>query len=97
MIALAVALGLCVAGGVFAVRFARGPTPYDRILAAHALWSAAALTAATLGVLLQAPTLFDAAIVLVLAEAVLVLAAIKTLRRNSFQPALAPPEDPVAP
>lgn len=96
MTPLVVALGLCIAGALFAARLMRGPTPYDRLFAAHGLWSCAALVAAALAVLMPAPALLDAAIALVLAEAVLALAAIKALRRTSFQPALAPPEETAA-
>lgn len=97
MIAFASALGLCAASALLAVRFARGPTPFDRVLAAHALWAHAALVAAALAVLLDAPALLDAALAIVLADAALALAAIKVLRRNSFQPALTPLDEGAAP
>ncbi|MDX2235148.1 MAG: hypothetical protein NW200_11690 [Hyphomonadaceae bacterium] len=89
--ALAAAAGLCMA------RLVRGPTPYDRLLMAHALWMLAALLLAGLGALGDAPALIDGAIAVALMDGVIVLAAVKALRRNSFQPALAPAEEGAGP
>lgn len=90
MIALAVALALVVAAALFTVRLARGRTAFDRLLAAHALAMLGALLAACIAVALPAPLLLDGALAIVLVDAALIVAAVKALRRNSFQPALTP-------
>jgi multicomponent Na+:H+ antiporter subunit F len=93
MIALPAALATTFAGALFLLRLVQGPTASDRLLAAHALGMIAALTAACIAIALGNAALLDGALALALADAVLVVAAIKALRRNSFQPALAPLHD----
>lgn len=97
LVLLAAALGLCAVAALLIARLLHGPTSFDRLLAAHGLWGCAALIAAVLAVLLDAPALLDAALALVLADAVLAIAAIKALRTSSFQPALAPLDESAAP
>lgn len=88
MIALGSALVLMVACVVLLVRFARGPTPVDRLLSAHGVFLCAALLAATLAA--RDTRWIDAALALVLLGAVLLVAAVKALGKQSFQPPLAP-------
>lgn len=83
MIAAAISLGVVVATVLWLAAFVRGPTPYDRLLMAHATMIAAALVAAGLG----QPVL---AVALALLDALLVLCGVKALHRRSHQPALAP-------
>jgi multisubunit Na+/H+ antiporter MnhF subunit len=97
LVLLATALGLCGVAALLVARLLRGPTPFDRLLATHGLWSCAALVAAALAVLLAAPALLDAALAFVLAEAALAIAAIKALRTASFQPAMAPLDESATP
>ena len=97
MIAAASALGVAFACALLLARLMRGPTPFDRLLVGHALWVNAALIVACLATLAGDATWLDAAIALALLDAVLVLAAVKAVRRNSFQPPLAPLDESVAP
>lgn len=91
--ALAVLLVIVLAAALHLAALWRGPTAFDRLLAAHALWGAAALVAAGAGAISGSRAALDGALALVLLDAVLALAAVKALRRNSFQPALAPLDD----
>lgn len=97
MIALASALGVMLASALLLARLVRGPTPYDRLLVGHALWLNAALIVACLATGAGQVAWLDAALALTLFDAVLVLAAVKALRRNSFQPPLAALDESVAP
>ncbi len=97
MIAAAAALGACVACALLIARLVRGPTPFDRLLMAHAVWVNAALVVACLAAIAGDPVWIDAALALALLDAVVVLAAVKALRRNSFQPPLAPLDQGAAP
>lgn len=93
MIALAALSGLAVACALLLARLMRGPTPFDRLLAGHALWTNGALAVACLAGWSGGAVWLDAALALALLDAVLVLAAVKALRHNSFQPPLAPLEE----
>ncbi|KAF0171976.1 MAG: multiple resistance and pH regulation protein F [Hyphomonadaceae bacterium] len=88
MIALASALALAFGCVMLLIRFMRGPAPVDRLLAAHGVLLCAALLAATLAA--RDTRWIDAALALVLLGAVLVVAAVKALGKQSFQPPLAP-------
>ena len=87
MIALAAAAGLALASLLLLVRLMRGPSVYDRLLAAHGLFLCAALMAATVAA--RDVRWIDVALALVLVGAVLVVATVKALRTQSFQPPLA--------
>lgn len=93
MIAMAIAMAVALALSPWLARLLAGPTAFDRMLAGHMVWCGAALIAACLGVALNIAALFDAALAFSLVDGVLVLAAVKAQRRNSFQPALAPMGD----
>ena len=97
MIVIAAALGVALASALLLIRLLRGPTPFDRLLIGHALWVNAALIVACLASFAGDAVWLDAALALALLDAVLVLAAVKALRRNSFQPPLAPLDEGVAP
>lgn len=97
MIAAVAALGVCAACALLLARLVRGPTPFDRLLMAHAVWVNAALVVACLAAIARDPVWIDAALALALLDAALVLAAVKALRRNSFQPPLAPLDESAAP
>ena len=97
MIAIVAALGVAFACALLLARLMRGPTPFDRLLIGHALWVNAALIAACLATFAGDAARLDAALALALLDAVLVLAAVKALRRNSFQPPLAPLDGSVTP
>lgn len=97
MIAAGLLLGVGIAAALLAVRLVRGPTPYDQLLMGHALWMHAALLVAALGALAGSHDALDAALLIAVLGVVPVLAAVKALRRNSFQPALAPRDDAGAP
>jgi multisubunit Na+/H+ antiporter MnhF subunit len=97
MIAALALVAVLIAAALHLARLWIGPTPYDRVLMGHALWGAAALVVAGAGALTGSHAALDAALALVLFDAMLVLGAVKALRRNSFQPALAPLDDGGAP
>lgn len=90
MTAIVVAIGVCIALLPWLARLVAGPTAFDRMLAGHVIWCGAALVSASLAVKGGADTLLDAALAFALVDGVLVLVALKAMRRNSFQPALAP-------
>jgi multisubunit Na+/H+ antiporter MnhF subunit len=87
MIALFSAAALAFAGVLLLARFVRGPSPVDRVLAAHGVLVCAALIAATLA--LYDTRWIDAALALVLLGAVLVVAAVKVLVGQGGQSPLA--------
>ena len=97
MIAILAALGVCAACALLFFQFARGPTTFDRLLMAHAVWVNAALVIACLAAFVHDAVWLDLALALVLIDAALVLAGVKALRRNSFQPALTPLDENGAP
>lgn len=97
MIAIVAALGVCGACALLMARLVAGPTPFDRLLMAHAVWVNAALIVACLAAFAHDPVWIDAALALALLDAALVLAAVKALRRKTFQPALAPLDEGAAP
>lgn len=97
MIAVGAALGVCVACALLLARLVAGPTPFDRLLMAHAVWVHAALIVACLAAIADDAVWIDAALGLTLLDTALVLAAVKALRRNSFQPALAPLDEGAPP
>ena len=97
MMSVAAALGVALACALLLARLVRGATPFDRLLISHALWVNAALMVACLATFAGDAAWLDAALALALLDAVLVLAAVKALRRNSFQPPLAPLDESVAP
>ena len=95
MIALGSAIALTLAVVVVLVRFVRGPSPTDRLLAAYGVFVCASLIAATLAA--RDARWIDAALAVVLLGAVLTVAAIKALGKQSFQPPLAALEEEAGP
>lgn len=93
MIAVLCALGLAVASALLLVRFMRGPTPFDRLIAAQGLFLCGALIAATAA--LRDVRWIEAALALVLLGAAVTVAAVKVLRRQSFQTPLVALDDGV--
>jgi len=83
MIAVLCALALAVASVLLLIRFVRGPTPFDRLIAAQGLFLCAALIAATAAQ--RDVRWIDAALALVLLGAATTVAAVKVVRRQSFQ------------
>lgn len=87
MIAWGSAIALALAVVVLIARFVRGPSPTDRLIAAYGVFVCAALIGATLAA--SDARWIDAALALVLLGAVLIVAAVKALGKQSFQPPLA--------
>lgn len=96
MIVIAAVVGLLLVCGLFLVAFVRGPTAYDRLLMAHAMLLTLTLTVAGLGVVQRAPFVLEGALALALLDVLLLLACVKALRRNAFQPALTPRDEGAA-
>lgn len=88
--ALMLALTLSLASLLLIARLARGPTPFDRLIATQGLLLCAALLAATLHA--QDSRWIDAALVIVLVGAAVLAAGVKALRKQSFQPPLSASE-----
>jgi multisubunit Na+/H+ antiporter MnhF subunit len=88
MIAVVSAIVLAFACVLLLARFARGPSPIDRLVAAQGLFLCATLIAATLAS--RDARWIDAALAIIALGAVLMAAAVKLLDRQSFQPPLAP-------
>jgi multisubunit Na+/H+ antiporter MnhF subunit len=88
MIALVSSAVLALASALLLVRFALGPSPVDRLLAAHGVLLCSALLAAMLAS--RDTRWIDAALALLLLGVVLVTASVKMLAKLSFQPPLAP-------
>ncbi|MDZ4777511.1 MAG: hypothetical protein SGJ23_12065 [Alphaproteobacteria bacterium] len=90
MIAASLAMVLALACVFLIARLARGPTPFDRLIAMQGLLLCAGLMAATLWA--RDPRWIDAALAIVLLGAVLLAGGVKALRKQSFQPPLGAPE-----
>lgn len=86
MIGFAVAAALCVASLVFLACLARGPSQLDRLAAVQGVFLCAALLAATLGA--RDSRWIDAALVLTLAGAVIVVAGVRTARGAALRTSL---------
>lgn len=80
------AVVLVLASALLLVRLARGPTPFDRLIAMQGVLLCAALIATTLHA--RDPRWGDAALAIVLIGAALTAGGVKALRKQSFQPPL---------
>ncbi len=95
MIALAIAAAVLGVAALCFVRLAAGPTLYDRALAAHAIAVRCAFVMALLGATpgLGHAHLMQAALLILVADFVMVAAASKFLRHRTFQTRLAHEQD----
>lgn len=72
------------------LRLFAGPTHYDRLLSANALFSRSALACAAAGVVIGAAPALDAALALLVGAFIANVAALKFFGARNFQPPLAP-------
>lgn len=90
-VAFSIALLLLLAMALISIRLVRGPTLYDRALAAHAFIFVGALAAAAIGAASGQAAWIFAAVALVVSDLAIAIAVLKFFRYRSLQPPLSRP------